>query len=183
MITGLEFLLSKITHTQILFSVFALLILIKIIYTFPAFSGNFFYDAERLKIPQEYFDTINYFKKEDVNARIMTLPQTSFWNWSRDNWGYRGSGFLWYGIEQPMLERPFDPWSNYNEQYYNELFYALQMQDESLFKNIMTKYDIGFVLIDKFAANSDKVQQQDKLIQFITNIYPNAQIINFGQRS
>lgn len=177
MISGLEYLLNKINYKQVTSFIFAFLILI---YAFPAFSGNFFYDVERLKIPHDYFDTINYFKQEEIKARIMTLPQTSFWNWGRYNWGYRGSGFLWYGVEQPMLERPFDPWSNYNEQYFNELFYALQTQNKNLFQNVVNKYDVSFILIDGNIANSNKIQQKDKIIQFVNNVYPIAEIVNFG---
>lgn len=178
MISGLEYLLNKVNHKQVVTLIFAFFILI---YAFPAFNGNFFYDVERLKIPEDYFDTVNYFKQENVKARIMTLPQTTFWNWGRDNWGYRGSGFLWYGVEQPMLERPFDPWSNYNEQYFNELFYALQTQNKNLFQNVINKYDISFILIDGNIANSNKIQRKDKTIQFVSNIYPSAEIINYGE--
>lgn len=40
-------------------------------------------------------------------------------------WGYSGSGFLWYGIEQPILDRAFDVWSPYNEGFYGEFSNAL----------------------------------------------------------
>ena len=153
------------------------------IYALPVFLGLFFYPSIRLSIPKDYFDVISYFKSQPPNARIMTLPQSSFWNWLYYRWGERGSGFAWYGIEQPMLERPFDPWSNYNEQYFNEIVYALQTEDKVLFKNIINKYDISSILIDENIIQSSKIQQKDKLERFISVIYPESRLIQFNTLS
>jgi len=155
-------------------------IIFLIIYALPVFRGNFFYDSLRLKIPKDYFDTIGFLNTKDENGRIMTLPQSTFWNWTYTKWGYRGSGFLWYGVKQPMLERAFDPWSNYNEQYINELLYVLQTQNQKNFIQLITKYNISWILIDSNILNqSSKPLNYDKLITLITKAFPRAEFNEF----
>lgn len=129
--------------------------------TFPIFGGNFISPTMRVTIPKEYFYLFDYFQTQDKNARIMNLPQGSFWGWYYYRFGIRGSGFLWYGIEQPILDRAFDVWSRENENYYWELSYALQKQDKHLFNAILEKYQVGFVLFDEnilFADNINSVR-------------------------
>ncbi|MEM5782715.1 MAG: hypothetical protein QXD43_06030, partial [Candidatus Aenigmatarchaeota archaeon] len=169
LIYGLEFIINLFKLREKIFLIFVIFIFV---YALPAFQGEFLYPALRQKIPPEYFQVIKYFKKEDKAKRIMTLPQPSMWNWLFYSFGVRGSGFLWYGIEQATLERPFDPWSNYNEQYFNEIFYAVQTENSVLFKNIIDKYDISYILIDGYLINQSKIQFPDKLASFIEKIYP-----------
>lgn len=121
---------------------------------FPAFQGNFTSPLLRLTIPEDYFRLMNYFRTVDPNQRIAVLPTHTFWNWHYRTWGHRGSGFLWYGIQQPMLERAFDPWSLKNEQYYNELQQALATQDQNLFHSVLQKYDISYLFVDQYVINT-----------------------------
>lgn len=123
--------------------------LILIIFTLPIFTGNLFYVREKIKIPDEYFKTFEYFKNQNPNTRIANFPQYTFWGWNFYNWGYSGSGFLWYGIEQPILDRAFDVWSSNNENYYWELNHALYSKNPTLLKSVLNKYDVDFLLVDK----------------------------------
>lgn len=117
-------------------------------YAFPSFQGYFIYPKLKIKLPGEYLEIISFFKNQDINKRIAVLPQPSFWNWKIYNWGYRGSGFLWYGLPQPILDRAFDPWSKYNEDYYWQLSQAVYKEDLDLFNRVMDKYNIGYILFD-----------------------------------
>jgi len=78
----------------------------------------------------------------------MTLPQGDHWGWDTYRWGYVGSGFLWFGIPQPVLERAFDVWSKSSENYYWELIYALYSQNQLLLEQIVTKYNIDWIVFD-----------------------------------
>lgn len=124
-----------------------------IFYIFPVFKGELFYYKERLSLPKEYLQTFDYFKTQDQNARIANLPQPTFWGWEFYKWGYGGSGFLWYGIKQPILDRAFDVWSRSSENYYWELSHALYAKDPTLFKNVLNKYQVTFLLFDKNVIN------------------------------
>ncbi len=119
-----------------------------IAFTFPVFNNQLFYYKIKLSIPNDYFKVFNYFKNQDPNTRIANLPQYTFWGWSFYNWGYGGSGFLWYGIQQPILDRAFDVWSGASENYYWELTHAIYSENPALLKNVLNKYQINFLLVD-----------------------------------
>jgi len=124
---------------------------------FPVFQGKFISPTMRVAIPQEYFSLFKYFELQDKNQRIMNLPQGGFWGWYYYKWGLRGSGFLWYGIEQPILDRAFDVWSKENENYYWELSLALQKRDLKMFNAILEKYQVGYVLYDSSLLFADNI--------------------------
>lgn len=119
-----------------------------IIISFPVFMGNLFYPKMRQQIPKEYFDLINYFKTQPKDDRIMNLPSGDFWGWTNYRFGVNGSGFIWYGIEQPILDRAFDVWNLKNEVYYRELDYCLQKKDSTCLSLILDKYSISQVIFD-----------------------------------
>ncbi len=121
--------------------------------SWPSFQGNFLYDALRVKIPDEYFQTINFFKSQDKNSRIAALPMPTFWNWKFYNFGIRGSGFIWYGIPQAITDRAFDPWSSENEIFYWEISYAIYSKNVSLIEDLVEKYQISYLLFDKNIIN------------------------------
>lgn len=117
--------------------------------TVPAFNGNLISENMRLKMPDSYMKVFDYFSNEPQESRIAVLPAHGIWGWSFYDWGYRGSGFLWYGIKQPILDRAFDVWSNKNEGFYLELKTALYRGDALLLKNVLTKYRVSYVLLDE----------------------------------
>ncbi|HWS49068.1 MAG TPA: hypothetical protein VN174_03410 [Candidatus Methanoperedens sp.] len=118
------------------------------IFSFPSFFGNYFSQDTRQKIPDEYFEVFNFLKTQNHTGRIANLPQGSFWGWTNYKWGISGSGFLWYALENPILDRAFDAWNLKNEQYYWELSNAIQSKNPNLLENIFSKYSIEYVIFD-----------------------------------
>jgi hypothetical protein len=114
----------------------------------PAFQGNFFYDALRVELPKDYLTLFTFMNKLDHAGRTAYLPQPSYWSWKHYAFGYVGSGFLWYGLSQPLMDRAFDPWSNVNENYYWELSYAIYKKDPALLQDVLTTYDIRYIILD-----------------------------------
>lgn len=163
-IAQISLLLSKYSNKVVLPLVFIFLIIIN---AAPAFTGQFISPQMRQVIPKEYFDVFSYFKKQNPNAKIINLPQNNYWGWEYYSWpaspavsssqggGYHGSGFLWYGIEQPIMDRTFDVWSTPLENYYWQLSYALKRRDIVLFNQIINKYNVGFILFDNNISLSD----------------------------
>jgi hypothetical protein len=141
-----SFLHHRLTHIFTLFT----LTLSLFIFTSPAFSGQLISPNMRLKVPEEYFETFKFFEGQDPNTRIANFPQHTFWGWNFYSWGYRGSGFLWYGIKQPILDRAFDVWEKQNENYYQEINTAIYSNDQSSFEELVEKYSINWILVDKF---------------------------------
>lgn len=128
-------------------------ILLPLIVMIPLFQGKLFYEKNKIKIPSQYFELMKYFKTVDRTERIANFPQYQYWGWSLYSWGYSGSGILWYGTEQPIMDRAFDVWSKENENYYYEISYALYKQDANLFNSVLNKYQINRLLIDKSIIN------------------------------
>lgn len=149
----------------------------------PAFTGNFFSSTVRKEVPHEYQDLFAYLNTYNSEARIAVLPLHTFWSWQSKNWGYLGSGFEWFGIQQPILVRAFDPWSSENEQYFNELSYALYSQDITLFNSVVQKYNIGLILLDKSINNelSTKAINFDKLEEFLISTNKVTPLQEFGE--
>jgi hypothetical protein len=120
-----------------------------ILFTLPIFRGHLFYDKEQLPLPTEYRQLFMFFNSRDHSERIANFPQHTFWGWSFYSWGYGGSGFLWYGIPQPMLDRAFDVWSAPSENYYFEISQAVYQKDSEAFRQVLDKYAVTWILVDK----------------------------------
>jgi len=116
--------------------------------TLPSFNHQSISQVMQIKYPQPYLELIDYFKTVDKNKRIGLLPEYTFWGWYHYRWGYDGSGFLWYGIEQPIISRTFDVWSFTSEGYFWELKSALEAEDPKGLENVFEKYNVDYVLFD-----------------------------------
>jgi len=141
---------KKFVPKMVILTIF---ILLPLIFLFPTFQGNLFNSKNRTKIPEEYFQVFTFFQNQDKNTRIANFPQYTYWGWYFYRWGYHGSGFLWYGIEQPIIDRAFDPWSNKNENYYWELSQAIYSKNKDLFEKVLEKYQINWLLLDNNMIN------------------------------
>jgi len=163
---GSYFLLTRISE-----SVSAVIIPLIFFFSLPSFYGNYINPKMRVKIPQEYFQLFEYLKEQDPTKRIADLPQYNFWGWYYYKWHSFGSGFIWYGINQPIMDRTFDVWSDELENYYWQVFFVLNSRNSYLFDQILEKYAIDYLLFDRSvyfpeAANSGKVSlENEKLIK------------------
>ncbi len=138
------FLDTRLTYNLTLFTFTFLLFT----YLSPAFSGNFISKNMRVQIPQEYFDLFSYLNNKSSDLRVANFPQHTFWGWNYYSWGHRGSGFLWYGIKQPVLDRAFDVWERTSEKYYEEISAALYSQNSKKFNEVIDKYNVAYLLLD-----------------------------------
>jgi len=135
-----------------------LFISLLIFYTLPIFKGHFLADLVRVKIPTPYFELFSFFKTQPKQARIASFPVQSGWGWGLHTWKYSGSGFLWYGIEQPILDRAFDVWSPHNETYFNQISEAVYGNDPQALANTLKQYQVSYVLIDESITTYDRDQ-------------------------
>lgn len=119
---------------------------------FPIFNGNLFYSRIKTTLPDDYTQVFEFFQKQPIDGRIANFPQVVPTGWSIYRWGYSGSGFLWYGLKQPILDRNFDVWSNYNENYFWELSYAVYSNNSELLDKLFKKYDIRWIIVDRSSA-------------------------------
>jgi hypothetical protein len=120
----------------------------------PAFLGYFTSPYLRLAIPSDYFSVFRYMQTQPETTRVALFPTQTFWNWQYRSWGQRGSGFIWQGLPQASLERAFDPWSSYNEQFYNEVSYAVNNDDPALLTDVLKKYGVSYIVLDQYIKNA-----------------------------
>ena len=125
----------------------------------------------RVKLPEYYRVTIDYFNTQvDDNKRVALLPEPTFWGWFSQKWGYDGSGFIWYGIKQPVISRTFDVWSLKSESYYWEIKHAIESQNKDLFEDTLNKYNVSYLILDKTLKplnNVEESMQYDQLERII----------------
>ncbi|MFZ2201769.1 MAG: hypothetical protein WAV56_00035, partial [Microgenomates group bacterium] len=172
-----SFLHSRLTYYLTLFTVTLALV----IFMTPAFTGNLISPTMRLKLPAEYGQLFDFFKNQDPATRIANFPQYTFWGWNYYDWpcpaeascvggGYRGSGFLWYGIRQPILDRAFDVWERSSEKYYQEISTAIFSEDRAEFERLIDKYAVNWILLDKnvIAPNANQNLGNEKLLAILT---------------
>lgn len=146
----------------------------------PIKDGNFFSSEVKIKIPIEYFKMMDYFKeKVPLDNRIALAPDYTYWGWFYNTWGYSGSGFIWYGVEQPIVSRTFDVWSQESESFFWEIKTSTEKEDVDLYESILKKYNINYLLVDyslipvssslkyKHYDQIDKILSQSKNIKEI----------------
>lgn len=173
---GLAFLMDfllQLSKKFLLFKKFFLsLILFVLIFSqvIPMFNKELISKSMTTRFPEEYFSVMEFFNGQDSQARIAYLPVHSLWSWNNYEWDYRGSGFLWYGIEQPILDRAFDVWSDYNENFYFEFSDAINQKDEIVLSNVIEKYQIKYLLTDSSVITSNSSVDQDKQ-QFLESTF------------
>lgn len=132
----------KVT-TVVLFTVFSTA------YFLPAFAGFLISPYMRVNYSKSYFELFDYFKTQEEYGRIADLPIHSVYGWSYYKFGYQGAGFLWFGIDKPLMNREFDRWNTKNEDYFNEMSYAIYNNNSKLIENTLKKYQIRWILLDK----------------------------------
>lgn len=157
-------------------------VLMIFIQALPAFQGYFFSPLLRRELPNEYLKLFAHMQQKSDNRRVLLLPMHTFWSWQYSSWGQFGSGFLWFGIPQPIVMRAFDPWSATNEQAFNEFRYAIRTRDTDLFVSLLTKYQIGYILHDTnvIATKSTDQIDSEKMDAFVSMLPGRKSIMDFG---
>lgn len=146
------------------------------------FNASFFFKdtitpAMRVKIPPSYFQMFDFFKQQPL-GRIAILPQENYWDWKYYQWGQFGSGFIWYGIEQPILDRAFDNWSDTDQNYYWELSQAIYSNDANAFLKALEKYQVKWLMVDKSITDpsAPKSLYFDRIDSMILNLSNNIRL-------
>lgn len=135
-------------------------------YGLPLFSGSLFSSYMQPALPDSYSQLTTFFAKQPAHERIAVFPLTDHWGWHYYDWGYIGSGFYWYGIEQPLLDRSFDSWSVYNETWYTQAAHAVDNKDADALLAVLDRYNTSWILIDPHIVPQNKEYEAEQ-IEFI----------------
>jgi len=146
--------ISKKFVTKLLILPISLSITVALItYMLPSFRGNLISGVVRTQMPDYYKQAFVFFNIND-EGRVAILPMNTEWGWQYNNWKYEGSGFLGFGIKNPLLIRDYDRWSIFNESFYNEASFALYSKDLTAFEKTIEKYQVRYLLLDESVINA-----------------------------
>ncbi|EKE12171.1 MAG: hypothetical protein ACD_13C00281G0001 [uncultured bacterium] len=168
-----------ITIGKILLIVFASGALIY--FSLPMFGGELVGKNVRVAFPKEYAELFAWFDNHPEGRVALTPIQTKY-GWEYRGWGYEGSGFLTYGIKNPLLYRDFDRWNSSNEDFYSQAAFALYSNNASDFVATFKKYNVKYLLIDESMINAGASDGVLKISE-IKNIARDAGwnlVANFG---
>lgn len=113
----------------------------------PMFDGFLISPIVRTQFPMVYSEAFEWFK--DHPGRVAQIPLNTPWGWDYYSWGYQGSGFVGFGINNPLLIRDYDRWSSFNETFYSEAAFALYANDSQVFNRIIQKYQVKYLFLDE----------------------------------
>lgn len=148
------------------------------LYSLPSFQGNLLASKLKLVYPEMYFKVFSYMQLQEPTGKIADLPQDMHNGWYSYSWGYSGSGFLWFGLPQPVVSRTFDVWSNNNENYYWELTQALREENFDKVDRVFSKYDVKWILYDKnlIPAGAKGFNHLEKYLEYLKSS-PNYKLV------
>ncbi len=159
-----------------------------ILFSLPVFSGNLIGKNIRVNLPKEYKELFSWFKAHS-QGRVALMPINTKFGWEYRNWavptgrqGYEGSGFLTYGIPNPILYRDFDRWNSGNEDFYAQSAFALYANDSQAFISTLKKYNVKYLLLDESIINaggSSDILKMDKIKNIISE-YDMQKVADFG---
>ncbi len=121
--------------------------------TLPMFYGNLISPIVRRNLPGEYKKVFSWFNS-NAQGRVTVLPEINLWGWDYHSWHYEGSGFISFGLSDPLLVRDFDRWSSNNEDFYTQSSFALYANNPQAFINTLKKYQVEYVLLDESLINA-----------------------------
>jgi len=121
--------------------------------TLPMFQGNLISPIVRRYLPGEYQQVFDWFN-QNPRGRVAVLPEINLWGWDYHSWNYEGSGFMLFGMADPLLVRDFDRWSSNNEDFYSQSSFALYSGNPQAFINTLKKYQVRYLLLDESLINA-----------------------------
>lgn len=160
----------------------SIITLILMLYQWPLMQGRLINEQMKVQIPQEYFALFSYMHKQPKDAHVAVLPAYTFWGWEYYRFGFQGAGFLWFGLPQTTLVRDADRWSKHNENFYWELSHAMYASDPVRFSNILEKYQIEWLILDRniVAPDIPKAVAHDRTNALLATIPAVQKAATFG---
>lgn len=150
--------------------------------TLPMFNGGLISPVVRGNLPSEYTQLFDWFKNNS-NGRVAVLPMMNLWGWDYHAWNYEGSGFLTYGIKNPLLVRDFDRWNSQNEDFYSQASFALYAGDSQGFINTLKKYQVKYLILDESLINpggSNDITYVSQIKSILSDTYNFSKKAKFG---
>jgi hypothetical protein len=133
------------------------IILATLFFTIPTFfyaqylfTGETFPQRSLVQVPQEYYDIKDYLEENDqISQRILYLPPANNNYFRTYDWGFWGSNFISYILPNPVMDLSSAIGSKFGEDAVLEITQAFRAKDVVKFEQLIDKYNIEYLLIDK----------------------------------
>jgi len=122
------------------------------IYSTPIWQGQLIRPDVYLTLPAEYNSLNN--ELSDHKGRLATTPNTNTRYFRKHDWGFWGSVFLNYLLENPTTEKALIIGSNENEQAFTVLDHLYYSASPPAYSNALARYQIPNVLSDHSVTNN-----------------------------
>ena len=114
------------------------------------FTGDIYPERAIVEVPDEYYELGDYLEDKGLTeARILYLPMANNNYFRSYDWGFWGSNFISYIIPNPIMDLSSSIGSEYGENAILEIQEAFRARDLETFENLISKYEIDYLLIDK----------------------------------
>lgn len=136
------------------FKIFSLaLTVLLLIYIYPVFKAKLINDQDFVKIPNEYYQLKEYLEKNELKGRILVSPEANMLYFRNYEWGFFGSVFWNYFIDNPIIEKALITGSAENEDVFQTIYQMYYSLDPDLFYKTLLKYKVEYIIADKNASS------------------------------
>lgn len=126
-----------------------LIVLLQLGYVGYLFTGTMVVDRSYVEKGDEYKKLVDYLEENDPEGRMYILPPANNSYFREYDWGFVGSGFLWYEVPNPILEKALSIGSNESDFADRVLENSYLSEYTEDFKQNLYKYDIQYLLVDR----------------------------------
>ncbi len=151
----LVYLFDKLKTFKLIYSLSGLVTFLLFIFSYPYFQGQLISPQIKIKYPTTYFQFWDTMSKLEP-GKTLALPLHEISGWTYYNWGYQGSGHIWFGMPQSIFDRDSDRWEPKNEQAYREFSHAIYSNNPLLFKNAASKHKVRYLFWDQNIISTTK---------------------------
>lgn len=147
-------LMENISTKKQIFKIFSLFLIgFLLIYIYPVFKSKLINDRDFVKIPTEYYQLKGYLEKNDLKGRILLSPEANMLYFRNYEWGFFGSVFWNYFIENPIIEKALITGSTENEDAFQTIYQMYYSLDPDLFYRTLLKYKVDYIIADRNASS------------------------------
>ena len=129
------------------------LLISQLYYIYPFFTGNLIRNEVFTQIPPEYSALATYLKSNHPQDRLYISPQSNTRYFRKYSWGFWGSVFLNYLLENPIIEKALIIGSDENQQAYNIIVASYYSSNPKTFNQALDYYHTPLILSDQSVTN------------------------------
>lgn len=143
-------LMEKISAKKQFFRIISLFLIgFLLIYIYPVFKSKLINERDYVKIPSEYYQLKEYLENNELKGRILLSPEANMLYFRNYEWGFFGSVFWNYFIDNPIIEKALITGSKENEDVFQTIYEMYYSLDPDLFYKTLLKYKVEYIIADK----------------------------------